>query len=105
MAIATTASNRLRKWLKSLAPTRSAIIVSAVLALVFEIAYVGAFYIRGELLVRPADADMILSTLWWVVGIKLIVFYTRGYCHRRFQAARFRISTSFCELRRSPSSS
>jgi FlaA1/EpsC-like NDP-sugar epimerase len=60
-----------------------------VLALLFEIAYVVAFYIRGELLVRPADADMILSTLWWVVGIKLAVFYTRGYCHRRFQAARF----------------
>ncbi len=87
--VATTASHRLRKWLKSLAPTRSAIIVSAVLAVLFEIAYVVAFYIRGELLVRPADADTILSTLWWVVGIKLVVFYTRGYCHRRFQAARF----------------
>jgi FlaA1/EpsC-like NDP-sugar epimerase len=87
--VAATASRRLRKWLKSLEPTRSAIIVSAVLALLFEIAYVLAFYIRGELLVRPADADMILSTLWWVVGIKLVVFYTRGYCHRRFQAARF----------------
>lgn len=84
-----TASKRLRKFLKSLVPTRSAIVVSAVLALLFEIAYVVAFYIRGELLVRPADADMILSTLWWVVGIKLAVFYTRGYCHRRFQAARF----------------
>jgi len=87
--VATTASKRLRKWLKSRAPTRSAIVVSAVLALLFEIAYVGGFFIRGELLVRPADADMILSTLWWVVGIKLAVFYTRGYCHRRFQAARF----------------
>ncbi len=83
------ASKRLRKWLKSLTPTRSAIVVSAVLALLFEIAYIAAFYIRGELLVRPADADMILSTVWWVVGIKLAVFYTRGYCHRRFQAARF----------------
>lgn len=83
------ASKRLRKWLKSLTPTRSAIVVSAVLALLFEIAYIAAFFIRGELLVRPADADMILSTVWWVVGIKLAVFYTRGYCHRRFQAARF----------------
>lgn len=83
------ASKRLRKWLKSLTPTRSAIVVSAVLTLLFEIAYIAAFFIRGELLVRPADADMILSTVWWVVGIKLAVFYTRGYCHRRFQAARF----------------
>lgn len=84
-----TASKRLRKWLKALTPTRSAIVVSAVLALLFEIAYIAAFFIRGELLVRPADADMILSTVWWVVGIKLAVFYTRGYCHRRFQSARF----------------
>ena len=86
---AATAADRIRKWLRSLLPSRSAIVVSALLALLFELSYLTAFFIRGELLFRKADAQMILTTLWWVVGIKLVVFYLRGYCHRRFQAARF----------------
>lgn len=80
---------RIKEWLVSLEPTRMAIVVSAILTLLFEISYLAAFFVRGELLFRPTDAQMILSTLWWVVGIKLVIFYTRGYCHRRFHAARF----------------
>lgn len=70
-------------------PTREAIVVTAFLALVFELAYLGAFFVRGELLLRPSDSDMILSTIGWVVAIKLALFYWRGFCHRPWRAARF----------------
>ena len=78
-----------RRWLRSLAPTRNAIVVAAFLALAFGTSYLAAFFLRGEMLIQPAEARQIVQTIWWVVGIKLAVFYSRGFCHRRLHAARF----------------
>ena len=85
----TSVSNWLRAWFKSRAPTRKAIVVTAMLAVIFEATYLAAFFIRGELLVKPADAEMILRTIGVVLLLKLGVFYTRGLCHRPWRAARF----------------
>ncbi len=63
--------------------------VVALLAVLFECTYLAAFFIRGELLVRPSDAEMILNSIGIVIGLKLLVFYTRGLCHRPWRAARF----------------
>lgn len=82
-------TNWFTKWWHSRVPTREAIVVTAFLALVFEIAYLAAFFVRGELLLRASDSDTILSTIGWVVGIKLVLFYWRGFCHRPWRAARF----------------
>jgi FlaA1/EpsC-like NDP-sugar epimerase len=70
-------------------PTREAIVVTAMLAIIFEVAYIAAFFVRGELLLRPADSEVILATIGWVIGIKLLIFYWRGFCHRPWRAARF----------------
>ena len=78
-----------RRWLASLVPTRNAIVVAVFLTLAFGISYLGAFFLRGEMLILPADARQIVRTIWWVLGIKLAVFYGRGFCHRRLHAARF----------------
>lgn len=59
------------------------------LAVIFEFSYLAAFFIRGELLVRPSDADMILQSIGIVIGLKVLVFYGRGLCHRPWRAARF----------------
>lgn len=85
----TSVLNWLRAWLKSLAPTREAVVVTAMLAVIFEATYLAAFFIRGELLVKPADAEMILRTIGVVLLLKLGVFYTRGLCHRPWRSARF----------------
>ncbi len=77
------------KWWHSRIPTREAIVVTAFLALLFEASYLAAFFVRGELLLKPSDSDTILSTIGWVVGIKLVLFYWRGFCHRAWRAARF----------------
>lgn len=76
-------------WWRSRLPTRESIVVTAFLALLFECSYLAAFFVRGELLLRPSDSAMILSTIWWVVAIKLALFYWRGFCHRPWRAARF----------------
>jgi FlaA1/EpsC-like NDP-sugar epimerase len=80
---------RLLAWWSSRLPTREAIIVTAMLVVIFEFTYLAAFFIRGELLLKPSDAAMIVRTIWVVVGLKLLVFYTRGLCHRPWRAARF----------------
>ena len=77
------------KWWQSRVPTREAVVVAAFLALLFEVSYLAAFFIRGELLLRASDSDTILSTIAWIVVIKLVLFYWRGFCHRPWRAARF----------------
>jgi FlaA1/EpsC-like NDP-sugar epimerase len=80
---------RFEKWWQARMPTREAIVVTAMLAIIFEVAYLAAFFVRGELLLRPSDSDVILATIAWVVAIKVLVFYWRGFCHRPWRAARF----------------
>ena len=70
-------------------PTREAIVVTALLAIIFECAYLGAYFVRGELLLKTSDSAAILGTIGWVIGIKLVLFYWRGFCHRPWRAARF----------------
>jgi len=82
-------SNRFSEWRRKRAPTREAIVVTAMLAVIFQFTYLAAFFIRGELLVRPSDAGMILQSIGIVIGLKLLVFYSRGLCHRPWRAARF----------------
>jgi FlaA1/EpsC-like NDP-sugar epimerase len=80
---------RLVKWWHARMPTREAIVVTAFLAVLFEVTYLAAFFVRGELLLHSSDSKLILSTILWVVGIKLVIFYWRGFCHRPWRAARF----------------
>lgn len=70
-------------------PTRESIVVAATLAVIFEINYLAAFFIRGELLLKASESRLIVSTIGWVVGIKVLVFFWRGFCHRPWRAARF----------------
>jgi FlaA1/EpsC-like NDP-sugar epimerase len=76
-------------WLKSRLPTRESLVVAALLAVIFQATYLLAFLIRGELLFKPSDATMIISTIGYVVALKTFVFYVRGLCHRPWRAARF----------------
>ena len=80
---------KLAAWWDSRRPTRESLVVSALLVLIFEACYLAAFYVRAELLFRPSDAAMIQRTIVLVVGIKLVVFFARGLCHRPWRAARF----------------
>ena len=43
---------RFEKWCHARMPTREAIVVTAMLAIIFEVAYLAAFFVRGELLLR-----------------------------------------------------
>jgi FlaA1/EpsC-like NDP-sugar epimerase len=88
-ALKTTMASRFAGWWQSRLPTREALVVTALLAVLFEFTYLAAFFIRGELFVRPSDAEMILKSIGVVIGLKLLVFYTRGLCHRPWRAARF----------------
>ncbi|NBW85625.1 MAG: hypothetical protein EBR23_02040, partial [Planctomycetia bacterium] len=76
------------RW-KSLRPTRESLVVLALLAVIFEATYLGAFFVRGELLLKPSDSRAIVNTILFVVALKICVFYTRGLCHRPWRAARF----------------
>lgn len=80
---------RFEKWWQSRRPTREAIVVTAMLVIIFELAYLAAFFVRGELLLRPSDSEVILATIGWVIAIKVVLFYWRGFCHRPWRAARF----------------
>jgi FlaA1/EpsC-like NDP-sugar epimerase len=80
---------RAAAWWRDRMPTREAIVVTALLALIFEAVYLAAYFVRSELLLRRSDANTILRTIAVVVGLKLIVFYARGFCHRPWRAARF----------------
>jgi len=82
-------SSRVSSWWQTRLPTREAIVVTALLAVIFECTYLAAFFIRGELLVQGADAETILRTIGVVLLIKLAVFYSRGLCHRPWRSARF----------------
>lgn len=83
------ARERFKKWWHARLPTREAIVVTALLALIFEFTYLAAFFIRSELLLKGSDAQAILNTIVAVVGVKLLVFYWRGFCHKPWRAARF----------------
>jgi len=89
VAIGSPASGRLQAWWRSRLPTREAIVVTAMLAVIFEFTYIAAFFVRGELLFRPSDAAMIVRTIGVIIALKLLVFYFRGLCHRPWRAARF----------------
>jgi FlaA1/EpsC-like NDP-sugar epimerase len=77
-------------WGESRLPTREAVVVTAMLAVIFEFTYLAAFYVRGELFFRPSDAATIVRTLGVVLLVKLSIFYSRGFCHRPWRAARFK---------------
>ena len=83
------AIERVREWWRARLPTREAIVVTALLALIFEGTYLAAFFVRSELLLKGSDAQAILNTIVGVVGVKLLVFYWRGFCHKPWRAARF----------------
>lgn len=78
-----------KAWWRSRLPTRESLVVAALLAVIFEGCYLAAFFVRSELLLRSSDAEMILKTIWFVVGIKLFIFYWRGLAHRPWRNARF----------------
>ena len=80
---------RIVDWWRARRPTREAVVVMALLALIFEATYLAAFFIRSELLFRASDAALILGTILTVIGVKLVIFYWRGLCHRPWRAARF----------------
>ncbi|NDC54588.1 MAG: polysaccharide biosynthesis protein [Planctomycetia bacterium] len=82
-------AGRLLQWWRARIPTREAVVVTAFIALLFELSYLAAFFVRGELLLRGSDSETILSTIGWVVGLKVALFYARGFCHRPWRAARF----------------
>ena len=63
--------------------------MTAFLALLFEATFFAAFYVRSEFLLRTADAAMILRTIGVVIGVKLVIFYALGICHRPWRTARF----------------
>ena len=76
-------------WVRTRRPTREAIVVSAMLALLFGFAYLAAFFVRSELLLRLSDARTIISTIVVVVLMKTLVFYWFGHAHRPWRAASF----------------
>jgi len=82
-------SNDVSAWWKACRPTRESLVVAALLVVIFEATYLLSFYLRGELLFRASDAKTIVSTIGYVVAIKLVIFYLRGLCHRPWRAARF----------------
>ena len=78
-----------KNWWRSRLPTRESLVVAAMLAVIFEACYLAAFFVRSELFLRPSDAKTILETMWFVVGVKLLLFYWRGLAHRPWRSARF----------------
>lgn len=82
-------SSWLAKWWRALLPTREAVVVTAFLTLLFGVSYLAAFFVRAELLFKGIDSDTILRTIGLVVAIKVLLFYSRGFCHRPWRAARF----------------
>ncbi len=82
-------TSRLAAWWRSRLPSREAIVVTAMLAVIFEFTYLAAFFVRGELLFKPSDSEMILRTIGVVIGLKVLAFYVRGLCHRPWRSARF----------------
>ena len=89
LTLIASAASALRAWLRSIAPTREAIVTVGCLALVFGLTYLAAYFTRSELLLRGSDAATIVRTIGWVVLVKLVVFYTRGICHRSLRLIRF----------------
>jgi FlaA1/EpsC-like NDP-sugar epimerase len=87
--IASAVVEKARAWWDARRPTRESLVVTALLVLIFQACYLAAFYVRAELLFKASDADLILKTILWVLGIKIAVFYSRGLCHRPWRAARF----------------
>lgn len=79
----------LRAWIKAVSPTRESIVTAGTLAIVFGATYLAAYFTRSELLLRGSDAATIVRTIGWVVLLKVIVFYSRGICHRPLRSIRF----------------
>ncbi|MFM8377857.1 MAG: polysaccharide biosynthesis protein, partial [Planctomycetia bacterium] len=82
-------STWLAKSWRARLPTREAVVVTAFLTLLFGVSYLAAFFVRAELLFKGIDSDTILRTIGLVVAIKVVLFYSRGFCHRPWRAARF----------------
>jgi FlaA1/EpsC-like NDP-sugar epimerase len=76
-------------WWRSRLPTREAIVVSALLVVLFVGCYLAAFFVRSELLLKPSDANLIIRTIGFVLGVKFLIFYGRGLAHRPWRAAHF----------------
>ncbi|MSR25565.1 MAG: polysaccharide biosynthesis protein [Planctomycetaceae bacterium] len=89
MPLIASAASAFRIWLRSVAPTREAIVTAGCLAIVFGLTYLAAYFTRSELLLQGSDAATIVRTIGWVVLLKLFVFYTRGICHRSLRTIRF----------------
>lgn len=87
--IAAAVAAKLVSWWDARRPTRESLVVSALIVLIFEACYLAAFYVRAELLFKPSDAATIQQTIVFVVGVKFLIFYFRGLCHRPWRAARF----------------
>jgi FlaA1/EpsC-like NDP-sugar epimerase len=79
----------LARWWHSRLPTREAIVVTAVFAFLFGCAYLAAFFVRAELLLRPSDGPAIISTIGLVVALQTLIFYWFGHAHRPWRDARF----------------
>ncbi len=82
-------ADRLVKWCRRRSPTREAIVVAATLAILFEMVYLAAFFVRSELLLKASDATVIIRTVFFVVGLKTVLFYIRGLCHRPLRSIHF----------------
>ncbi|MFM9025297.1 MAG: SDR family NAD(P)-dependent oxidoreductase, partial [Planctomycetaceae bacterium] len=87
--IASAVVEKARTWWDARRPTRESLIVAALLILIFQACYLAAYYVRAELLFKASDASVIRKTIFWVIGIKIAVFFGRGFCHRPWRAARF----------------
>lgn len=80
---------RVLRWFRGIAPTREAILATAFVAVLCQFAYLAAFAVRGELILKVSDSGTIKGTIGWVVAIQTLTFYFRGLCHRPWRAARF----------------
>jgi FlaA1/EpsC-like NDP-sugar epimerase len=87
-AHATRAFDRLplTRWWRARRPTRRAVIVAAVLALLFEMAWLAAVFVGSVVLLQTTPPTIRLRTIIVVLGLKVAVFYWRGLCHRPWRA-------------------
>lgn len=89
LSLIVSSMSALRAWARSVAPTRESIVTAGSLAIVFGATYLAAYFTRSELLLRGSDAATIVRTIGWVVALKVVVFYSRGICHRPLRSIRF----------------
>ncbi len=70
-------------------PTKRALAVLVLHAVVFTLVYWFAFALRSEFSIAPQDWITLWVTLPGVVLIKLILFYYYGHCHRSWYSVSF----------------